>query len=291
MAAAPVPRETATPAPARTLDMRALWRLTAWGGAAALALMGAVFALQSENGRTRIASLMAADLATDLPVRPVATIAIPQEQAEIARLQTQVRTLAVDRDRLAAQLAALERNVEDITGSIKRAEEANRAAPTPEPSSTVAKTEPSVAAPPSASASGSTAPVPEQAGIRQTNVASSSAQTVDSTRKDVPLPPDRLAAAAPAGQALEMKPEFGVALASSTSLDVLHLQWAALKANFGPMLGGLRPIAAREQRGTATTYRLVLGPMPNLTAAQKLCGRLIAARAPCHAGKFAGEPL
>jgi hypothetical protein len=69
------------------------------------------------------------------------------------------------------------------------------------------------------------------------------------------------------------------------------MQWAALKANYGPMLAGLRPIAAREQRGTVTHYRLVLGPLPNHAAAAKLCARLNAARAPCHAGKFSGDPL
>jgi sporulation related protein len=71
----------------------------------------------------------------------------------------------------------------------------------------------------------------------------------------------------------------------------LHLQWAALKANFGPALAGLRPTAAREQRGTSTVYRLVVGPLPNMASATKLCARLTAARAVCHTGKFSGDPL
>jgi hypothetical protein len=103
------------------------------------------------------------------------------------------------------------------------------------------------------------------------------------------LPPVRVAAL-PA-EVPASKPEFGVALAVSSNLDVLHLQWGALKANYGPLLAGLRPIAAREQRGTASYYRLVLGPLPNAAAAAKLCARLTAARAVCHAGKFTGDPL
>ena len=103
------------------------------------------------------------------------------------------------------------------------------------------------------------------------------------------MPPVRVAALPP--EAAASKPEFGVALASSSNLDVLHLQWGALKANYGPLLAGLRPIAAREQRGTTTYYRLVLGPLPNAAAAAKLCARLTAARAVCHAGKFTGDPL
>ncbi len=72
---------------------------------------------------------------------------------------------------------------------------------------------------------------------------------------------------------------------------MLLVQWAALKANFGPMLAGLRRSAAHEQRGTATHYRLVLGPLANLAAAAKLCARLTAAHALCHSGRFAADPL
>ena len=71
----------------------------------------------------------------------------------------------------------------------------------------------------------------------------------------------------------------------------MRLQWLALKANYGPLLAGLRPSAAREQRGSVTHFRLVAGPLPNYAAAARLCARLNAAHAVCHAGKFAGEPF
>ncbi len=98
-------------------------------------------------------------------------------------------------------------------------------------------------------------------------------------------------AAAPAAEPAPPKLEFGVALASASSLDLTRLQWLALKANYGPLLAGLRPSAAREQRGSVTHYRLVAGPLPNYAAATRLCARLNAAHAVCHAGKFAGEPF
>jgi hypothetical protein len=267
----------------RRFDLRALWRPTAWGGAAALALAAAVFASQTESGSQRLAAVASADSA----VRPVATVKIPprrEQEWEIARLEAQLRTLTSDRDRLAERVAGLEHNIEDITGSIKRQSAqtltpaAAAAAPIISPPGTTATPteKPAPVAPPAtAEAAAPPAAAPEQPATP--------------AHEPVPLPPVRVAAL-PA-EATASKPEFGIALATSSNLDVLRLQWGALKANYGPSLAGLRPIAAREQHGTATYYRLVLGPLPNAAAAAKLCARLTAARAVCHAGKFSGDPL
>jgi HAMP domain-containing protein len=285
-----VPKEPATIAVGtRRFELRALWRPTAWGGAAALALAAAVFASQTESGSQRLAAVATADSA----VRPVATVKIPprrEQEWEIARLEAQLRTLTSDRDRLAERVAGLEHNIEDITGSIKR-QSAQPITPAPpaaaapvisSPATTEAnRTEKSAPAAPPATAEAAAPPAaaPEQ----------SAAPVHEAVPIAVPLPPVRVAAL-PA-EAAASKPEFGVALATSSNLDVLRLQWGALKANYGPSLAGLRPIAAREQHGTATYYRLVLGPLPNAAAAAKLCARLTAARAVCHAGKFSGDPL
>jgi hypothetical protein len=98
------------------------------------------------------------------------------------------------------------------------------------------------------------------------------------------MPPERVAALPP-------KPEFGIALAGASNAALLHMQWAALKANFGPLIGDLKPHALHERRGNVSHYRLIVGPLPTYTAAAKLCARLIAARAICHPVKMAGEPL
>jgi hypothetical protein len=296
MAVEIVPQEPETiGARVRRFDLRALWRLTAWGGAAALALAAVAFASQTQNGSERLAAFAS----QDLPVRPVATVKIPphrEQEWEIARLQTQIRTLTADRDRLAERVASLEHNIEDITGSIKRqaAQAAQPAAAPPvasapvisPPATTEAKTEKPApaqkaeAAPPEAATPPAAPPAP-----------AAPERTAEPPHEAVPLPPARVAVLPAEPAAPPPKLEFGVALASASSLDVLHLQWSALKANFGPTLTGLRPIAAREQRGTVTHYRLVLGPLPNAAAAAKLCARLTAAHAPCQAGKFAGDPL
>jgi len=269
----------------RRFDLRSLWRLTAWGGAAALGLTAAVFATQTETGSRRLSAILSAS-SVDLPVRSVATVPIPVQDAQVAKLEAQVRTLAADRDRLAERVASLEHNVEDMTGSIRRV--AFAAQPSMPP---ILSMVPAPGAPPTTLAvkepeTTQSTPLPPTDSIEPA-VAAPPEQGAENTHDAVPLPPTRMASLPPD----PAKSEFGVALASSSSMEILHLQWSALKANYGPLLGSLRPIAAREQRGTATYYRLVLGPLPNLGAATKLCAKLTAARAPCHAGKFSGEPL
>ena len=284
MAADTVPPETTT-STRRGFDLRALWRLTAWGSAAAVALAAAALASQTDNGNRRLTALVSADL----PAPPVATAKIPpsdERRAEVERLEAKVRTLAADRDRLAERVAGLERHIEDITGSIKK-----QAAPVP--AQTPITSAPPVIAPPAVTAA-KPAEQPEPMKKAETRAAEQAPSpavappAAAEPHEKVPLPPVRVATlpAAPTAKA-----EYGVALAGSSNLDVLHLQWTALKANLGPMLAGLRPSAAREQRGTVTHYRLVLGPLPNMAAAAKLCARLNAAHATCQAGKFTADPL
>ena len=156
MAVEIVPKEPDTiEAGTRRFDLRSLWRLTAWGGAAALALAAAVFASQTESGSQRLAAFASADL----PARPVATVKIPphrEQEWEIARLEAQLRTLTSDRDRLAERVASLEHNIEDITGSIKR-QSAQTITPAPPTAAT-----PVISPPATAEAKQSEKPAPAQ---------------------------------------------------------------------------------------------------------------------------------
>jgi hypothetical protein len=278
---------------ARRFDLRALWRLTGWGVAAAVALTVAAFFSQTENGSQRLELALAR---AALPVKPVATVKIPpraEQDAEIARLETQVRRLAADRDRLAERVASLEHNIEDMTGSINR-----QAAPAIPPMLSkvpVPAISPPGTADPKQSAKEPTTfesakPQAEASSPDQSPPAAPEQAPPTSPSAAVPMPPVRVAAA-PATAPVPPKSEFGVALAGASSVDIMRLQWVALKANYGPLLAGLRPIAAREQHGSTTHYRLVAGPLPNYAAAARLCARLNAAHAACHAGKFAGEPF
>ena len=63
------------------------------------------------------------------------------------------------------------------------------------------------------------------------------------------------------------------------------------KANFGPLLSNLRPLAAPERRQGKTGYRLVVGPLPNSPAATGLCAHFNVAHTPCRAVRFEGEQI
>jgi hypothetical protein len=249
----------------RRHDMRALWRLSAWGCAAAVALAALAITTQTEGGSERLAMalapanppVLAADMA-ELKRRAL------EKDAETKRLETQVATLAADRDRLVTQLSRLERSLDDMTGSIKR-----QAAVAPPSPSTLAM--PAATAPP--------APPPAQSGTPMT--------------EPVPLPPVRMASAPAneAGAEAQAKLEFGIDLGGASTLDVLAARWSAVKANFGPLLTGLHPLAAHDSRPGSTAYRLVVGPVANPAAAMQLCTRFAAARVTCRATKFDGEQL
>jgi hypothetical protein len=101
----------------RTFDMASLRRLAVWGGAATLALLLAVLASYSDANSRR---LMAADAQkagapdAQLPPRP------PEIDAQTQRLAAAVDGLTADRERLTARIGTIERNLEDVTGAIKR---------------------------------------------------------------------------------------------------------------------------------------------------------------------------
>ncbi len=292
----------------RRRDLRALWRLSAWGGAAVVALATVAIATQTESGSARLQHALSPE---SRPARVVAVTDVPpravEKDAETQRLEAQVRALAADRDRLTARIASLEHNLDDMTGSIKRqaaqlaaTAAAKTPAPAPRPPVTAPQTlaaalapstpatspTPSIIAPPAMPAStDSAAPAP----------APSQPQTATPAPEAVPLPPTRVAAA-PASEPAAApppphKPELGVDLGGAPNMVVLSARWAAVKANFGPLLNGLHPLAAHNTRPGATDYRLVVGPLPNAAAAAQLCTRFIAARVNCRPAKFDGESL
>jgi hypothetical protein len=240
----------------RRRDMRALWRVSAWGCAVAIALAALAITTQTEGGSERLALALApgnsrplaADIA-DLKQRVI------DKDIATKRLETQVLTLAADRDRLTTRLAGLERNLDDITGSIKRQTllAAPALLPLAMPASTVAA-----------------APVPDP----------------------VPMPPVRMAVApADEGTAEPANLEFGIDLGGASAMDVLNSRWTAVKANFGPLLVGLHPLAAHDRRPGSTGFRLLVGPVANPAAGMQLCARFIAARVTCRTAKFDGEQL
>jgi hypothetical protein len=106
------------------LDLKPLMRLAAWGAGACAALAVAVMAAQSDMGGRRagtaIASLTGAAGEQSQKGNRAELLARAEAEREAKRLAEAVRVLAGDRDRLAGRVAHLERNLEDLTGSVAR---------------------------------------------------------------------------------------------------------------------------------------------------------------------------
>lgn len=281
---------------------RPLWRLFGWGGAAALALIALAVTSLTDTGSQQLQSILAgnsAGAAAQAPQRRV------EKDPDTLRLEAQVRNLTVDRDQLIRRLAMLERTLDDMTGSIKQLATVT-ATPTPPPQpsapATVVSTPPAAVAP---AAKPAAAPAPltltplampakEASGTWPNPPQAQSAQA-----EPVPLPPTRMAAAPPPEAAIEppaqppkpAKPELGIDLGSARNIETLRLRWAAVKANYGPLLAGLAPVATTVHRANGTEIRLVVGPVADLTSARALCSRFAAVRMACHPARFDGQLL
>lgn len=285
---------------------RPLWRLCGWGSAAAIALASLAITTQTESGSQRLQLAFAPD---SQPARAVAAADVPPRvigiDKETLRLEAQLRVLAADRDRLAARLTLLERNLDDMTGSIKRQAAQEAAMPAakppvpnvPAPQAAAPESQPAAAPPPARIEVPMIAPLAmpartDSAAPWPTTPAQQAATPLPEPIP-VPLPPTRIASAPASEPAAEppRKPEIGIDLGGAPSVEVLNMRWVAVKANFGPLLTGLYPLAARVHRPGATDVRLLVGPLPNIAAANQLCARFAAARVTCRPVKFDGQRL
>jgi hypothetical protein len=202
---------------------------------------------------------------------------VAQLELETQMLTAQVRALSADRDRLAGHVALLQSSVDDMTGAIKRQAAATAAVLAARAAAPASQPQPSAAQ----SVAGATpaAAAPE-------------AKTDPVITSSVPLPPERAAAAqASAGPEAASTNEFGLDLGAASTLDGVQHRWTTVKANFGPLLINLHPLAAPERRQGKTGYRLVVGPLPNSPAATGLCAHFNAAHTPCRAVRFEGEQI
>ena len=274
----------------RRRNLKALYWLCGWGGAAAVALTALAITSQTKSATERFRSIFAV-------TEPAAVAQMPSRvselESETQMLVAQVRVLTADRDRLAGRIALLESSIDDMTGAIKKQAAATAAA-------LAAKAAPAAAPAPATPAT--TRPAPSNdAAVNAQPVASPPAPKVASampaaqpevpSRDSIPLPQARspaLTVAEPTPPA-DSTNEFALDLGGGPTLDAIRQRWIAVKANFGPLLSGMHPLAARERRPGTTGYRLVVGPLPNSPAATGLCAHFNAARTACHATKFDGE--
>jgi hypothetical protein len=310
--AAPQKRQNQQYAPSsgrRAALLDTVWRLGAWGVAAALSVAAVTVIVQTDSGGERLQSLFnsTAEATTPATIAPMPSRAIEFEAATRA-LDAQVRELSADRDRLVARLASLERHLDDMTGSIQpAAQPLLPAMPAPSaspPATTLAPAPPApkIAIPPAPAAH----IINPLATLPGSEVAATWPETAKPQEADAlpPLPPAQSVAslpnppetAQPAATEAKAAPaasrlEYGIELATGPTVDGLRAHWAAVKANFGPLLTGLQPVAVRDRRPGVTGYRLVAGPMPSFIAAKQVCARFTQAHMACHPAKFDGQAI
>jgi len=258
-------REWIQETPERTFDMRSLRRLAVWGGSASLALLVAVIASYSDASSRRATAQKLAE-----------TTRVAELDAGQRRLAETVRTLATERERLAARLDRLERNIEDMTGSTKRPPEkpggasppAGTSAPAGEAAAPSAARQPAGAAEPQAAARN---PGAEPAGAAE----------------------PRTAARNPSAEEESPKGELGIDVGGAANFGTLRVVWASTKASNPALFEGLYPVVAvrENSRTRAAELRLVVGPLTNMEAAARLCAALIAAHRSCQPAAFEGQRL
>ena len=271
----------------RTFDMASLRRLAVWGGAATLALLAAVIASYSDGNSRR---LLAADGQKAGAAPAPLSSRLPEIEAQTQRLAGVVDSLAADRERLAARIGTIERNLEDVTGAIKRQGADPNAATT-----AILPAVPVVAAPkePAKETSKDTVKeaVPPPLDILAARQPVPAAETPPATPEVLANLPAIRSDEAPAAELAKV--EFGVDIGGAVNFDGLRTLWSSTKGSNASLLEGLHPVVAvrENSRTKGAELRLVVGPLANVENAARLCASLSAARRYCQPVAFEGQRL
>jgi hypothetical protein len=246
-----------------------LRRPAKWATIAAVALLCASLAAHSDTGMQRSATLSTAiKQATNSLLHPDARPSAFDAEAANRQLQQQIRILAEDRERLVKRLAAVEHNMDDLTGSVSRQIDAVKAA-------AQAAQEPAVTYPPMpASAPAIAAPATQPAGAMPSAAASPSTPNSGQTAATEP-------GAAPA---------FGVDIGTATSIKTLHARWEGVRSSHTDLFDALTPVVAIKTMANSreVELRLVAGPLPDAKAAAAICAVLATSRQFCRPTTFSG---
>ena len=287
----PTPKGTAAPrtvvAPRRYI-MASLWRQAGWGLAAVAAVFVAVLSSRDELAMQRASALL-----VSLNVLPAPA---PKHQfdAEAAarQLAQAVRSLVDDRDRLATRLATLERDMEDMTGSVKKQIEAVKAArsePPPWPDT----------APPVPMTPADVAVMVKT--VSPAAAAAAAADPPSSTKPDVEAvaeqpsssAPAVAVSAAPADAAQPAATPYGADIATASTMKALHIRWKWLRSAHPAIFDGLQPLVSVKQNPhtNRTELHLVVGPYSNAEAATQFCDFIVPYHLTCQPAMFDGSRL
>ncbi|MGA2125019.1 MAG: hypothetical protein ABSG76_02605 [Xanthobacteraceae bacterium] len=272
---------------------RKAWRLGLWAAVAVAAFTIALVAGFFDSG--------ARHAQTEEPSHHAAAPGSPGFDAEMEarKLADAVRQLSADRDRLVARIAALERNLGDVTGSIS----AGQVAPHPAQHNPAAANVPPMLAPAGAAAAAPSqaiapaggppvaAPAPRSAQPQGAPNAANASQTEPAAgERSASIP--AIVDSGPAGS-IATKTEFGIDLGGAANVDGLRALWQSVRAGNEALLDGLHPVVSIREGNKPGTFelRLVAGPLTNAGGAARLCATLAAAALSCQPAVFDGQRL
>jgi hypothetical protein len=246
------PRKTAVAS--KTFTLRKLRSFTVWTMSAAAALALAVLSGRSQVGSERLVAMFHPGARAQQTAAKFDTETVTRQIADA------VRVLASNDEQLRNRVAAVEHDLDDVTGSIRQVaavSEARRTEAGPTVSVTAALT---TAAP--------------------------------ATLDHAPAPPPF--ASTEATTPAEPPPtQYGVDIGSGLTLQALRARWQTLRAAHPALLEGLQPIASVKEtphRGKIE-LRLVAGPLAQPGAATQLCSALTLFGMFCQPAIYDGQRL
>jgi hypothetical protein len=259
-----------------------LWRQAGWGLAAAAALSVAVLSSRDDVAPPRVAALFSSLRSQQ---EPPAAHSFDAEAAA-RQLAQAMRNLADDRDKLAARLSAIDREVHDMSGALKQQIEAakaeaiktaKQAPPWPESAPPVPMTLADVAV-----MVKTVSPAPASAADPPASTAATSAALATNGAEHAP--PETTASL---GQA------YGVDLGSASTMKALHHRWASLRTAHPQLFEGIQPVVSIKEnpRTGRTELHLIVGPYANAETAAQFCDFVVPFRVSCQPAMFDGSRL
>ena len=258
-----------------------------WGSAAIAALAVAILVGNSGAGAQRIAQVVSALNGSPQPTRGGQT-AQPRidVDAAIRQLAQAIRGVAQEQQQITTRMAAVERNLDDMTGSITRQIDAAKTAPAavawPDPNTSTPEAIATAMAPPNLPAPPNLSPASSVSASVATPT-TTPAPALASTQATTPAPePTSTQATTPAAGG------YGADIGGASSIKTLHARWTVLQATHPQLFEGLRPgVTVRENsHSNRLELRLVVGPLPTAEAAAQLCISLAAMRVGCQPTMF-----
>jgi hypothetical protein len=255
-------------APPKAFTLRTLRRLMIWGLGAAGALVLAVLTSRGDGGAARLAEALQINRASQTQAQPQVASQNFDAQAENKRLADAVRGLAADGQQLKSRLAAIEQNMDDVTGSLSKQIEAAAAAQRNDG--------PTVAA--TASVSATMTPTITPVTAMPPMLSAPPATMQARTTGGVPLPPEIA---------------YGVDIASGATIQELRTRWMTIRSGHPQLFVGLEPIVSVKEapRGGHLELRLIVGPLAEAGDAAQLCASLTPFGLFCQPTMFDGQRL